>query len=472
MTFLGTKRPVSPVMSQQYRSANSAVERERRTSYKGKEKEHAEDYTEPPSPSLYTFIPRPTSAGGVSAPTSPSSRRSSILSTASTSSSLSRSSALFQEYSPFKFGKKKKPPPRQNPNFRMNLILPDVLEISAANMASMEAAGDECSTVDVDEEARERVRLREEAAQALGLASSTIGHQGHTDDYSESVHSVASNGTLREREENGSESARTSESQAPNNHRSALTSTTSLHPPLSPTLAHGRNRSGSMPAAFPFHPSELPPSLPQSLQPALPQIAPVPSFPSTWRALAPYVQTASSGTLPKYYPSSSLRIFAMSKQWKARHLILTTPTIENSNSNSLPFPGVHVSYLHLFKSASPDERELERLEINEDSVIFVSEEEIGGKKGVVQVAGVDVGFVRDEHARKRDTAKDVKGKEQAMWLFYIVDPLEKQRWIESIKNKVFGQRCVLFGPAYSRVYLLCFKNDSCRPWLVASLLWK
>ncbi|KAJ3856610.1 hypothetical protein EV368DRAFT_32029 [Lentinula lateritia] len=358
-------------------------------------------------------------SGSTSTPTSPSSKRSSVLSTASSSS---RNSALL-EFSPFKFGRKKKlPPPRQNPNLRMNLILPDVLEINADPME--------------DEETRERVRLREEAAQALGL--SIAGHHNHSDDYSESGHSVASNGTLRE-EDRTTEILDQADGDIPtlnDTHHyqpSPLTSTTSLHPPLSPTSTHGRNRSGSMPPAFPYHPSALPPSLqPNSNQAPLPLVTAVPSFPSTPRALASFVQTASPGPLPKYYPSSSLRIFAMSKQWKGRHLVLTSPTNVPSGTSH-----IHVSYLHLFKSASPDEREMERLEITEDSVVFISEEEIGGKKGVVQVAGVDVGFTKDK--------EQVKGREQAMWLFHISDPLEKQRWIESIKNKVFAQRTIRAG---------------------------
>lgn len=270
--------------------------------------------------------------------------------------------------------------------------------------------------MDVDQEALERVKLREEAALALGLASSSMSGHG-----SESGHSAASNGTLRDNmvfdqeDDYGS-----SQAQAPNNHHQAhhyspFTSTTSLHPfgltPLSATLPQTRGRSGSMPATYPFHPSDLPQSFQTSTKtappPQAPQITPVPPFPSTWRALSSFVQTASSGTLPKYYPSSSLRIFAMGKQWKARHLILTTPTTLSSVPHN-----VHVSYLHLFKSTSRDDRELERLEINEDTVIFVSEEEIGGKKGVMQVAGVDVGLVVRESGNKKNTVKDIKGREQ------------------------------------------------------------
>ncbi|KAJ4482263.1 hypothetical protein J3R30DRAFT_3458062 [Lentinula aciculospora] len=394
--------------------------------------------------------------GGTEAPTAPNSKRSSVLSTASSSS---RNSVLL-EFSPFKFGRKKKPPPRQNPNLRMNLILPDVLEISAANNLSTPPAGEDSNPME-DEETRERVRLREEAAQALGL--STVGHQNHSDHHSESGHSFTSNGTLREEERTGNTLDRVDgDLPSPDDthyyHPSPLTSTTSLHPPLSPAPTHGRHRSGSMPSAIAYYPSALPPS--NFNHPPLPQVTPVPCFPSTPRALATFMQTTSSGTLPKYYPSSSLRIFAMGKQWKSRHLILTSPTnVPTYGSNPLPLTfvsgnntsHVHVSYLHLFKSPSPDERELERLEINEDSVVFISEEEIGGRKGVIQVAGIDLGFVTEikrEKTSKKDNFKEkeqVKGREQMMWLFYIADPLEKQRWIESIKNKVLGQRTIRAG---------------------------
>ncbi|KAF9077544.1 hypothetical protein BDP27DRAFT_1413256 [Rhodocollybia butyracea] len=410
-------RPMSPTKPQQSLFRLTGNEKlSRRQSYKGKERA-VDDVAKPPSPSVYSFVPRPPSASsmsGGSVPTSPNSKRSSVLSTASTSS---RNSTLL-EFTPFRFGRKKKPPPRQNPNLRMNLILPDVLEISAANSISTPPAGDDVNNPLEDEEARERDRLREEAAQALGLAR-------HRDEYSESGHSVGSNGTLRE------EGLEHIDASAPNNEyryrRSPLTSTTSLHPLslTSPTIAN-RNRSGSMPPAFQPQPQSAP------------QITPVPPFPSTPRALTSFTQAASSGILPKYYPSSSLRIFTFNKQWKGRHLVLTSPV-------ALLLSGrVHVSYLHLFKSASPDERELERLEINEDSVVFVSEEEIGGRKGVVQVAGVDVGYVGSE-AQNASSKKDVKAREQVMWLFYIVNPLEKQRWIESIKTKVFGQRTIRAG---------------------------
>ena len=104
------------------------------------------------------------------------------------------------------------------------------------------------------------------------------------------------------------------------------------------------------------------------------------TFPSTRAQLAVYEQL--SATLPKHYPPPSLLMLALSKQWRARHVVLTAPVLAG------------VSYLHIFKSHAPDERELERLEINEHSVVFVNDEDVGGRRGVVRVGGVDVGALR------------------------------------------------------------------------------
>ena len=47
-----------------------------------------------------------------------------------------------------------------------------------------------------------------------------------------------------------------------------------------------------------------------------------------------------------------------------------------------------MAHLHVFKSDGVNERELERVEIGADSLAFVADEEIGGRKGVVRVVGV------------------------------------------------------------------------------------
>ena len=93
-------------------------------------------------------------------------------------------------------------------------------------------------------------------------------------------------------------------------------------------------------------------------------------------------------------------------------------------------------HLHLFKSSGPDERELERLEVNENSVVFVAEDEIAGKRSIVKVGGVDVG------ARKRDLNIEENG--QIMWLLCIANASEAQDWITTLKSAVLDQRYVPF----------------------------
>lgn len=154
-------------------------------------------------------------------------------------------------------------------------------------------------------------------------------------------------------------------------------------------------------------------------------IAPIPPFPSTVSSLTPF--RSSAGVYPKYYPPSSLRIFALSKHWKTRFLVLTSPTTLVTRGR-----GPAVSYLHLFKSSNPDDKELERLEINENSVVFVAEEEVGGKKQVIKVGGVDVGAMRREYLHEEGG--------HTMWLLHINDPQDAQNWISNIKNSILGQR--------------------------------
>lgn len=80
----------------------------------------------------------------------------------------------------------------------------------------------------------------------------------------------------------------------------------------------------------------------------------------------------------------------------------------------------------------PEEREIERLEINDDSVVYLSDEEVGGKRNVVKVGGVDVG------AMKKELNSEEGGR--TMWCLQIGDQAEAQRWIEGIKGAVLSQR--------------------------------
>ncbi|KAL0581036.1 hypothetical protein V5O48_001030 [Marasmius crinis-equi] len=305
------------------------------------------------------------------------------------------------------------------PTRPMPIILPEVIEISAAHIVK-------------DEEVEERERLREEAAQSLGLALSPgegVEHGSILDSLQDEVGNADDQETL-------DDSVSVASTRTPNH----LYSHSAIHPPLSPLpsttsipispssprshLGHGRNRSGSMPAALPS------PGLHHTRSSSLPGTSLIPPFPSTPASLKKVIQLSS--TLPKYYPSSSLRIFALSKQWKTRFVVLTTPPtspIPTLPARSNPSP----SYLHLFKSAASEDREFERLEINEDSVVFVSEEDVGGRKHVIKVGGVDVGALR------KDLNHEESGR--TMWFLQINDSAEAQKWITNIKSAILNQRC-------------------------------
>jgi len=119
--------------------------------------------------------------------------------------------------------------------------------------------------------------------------------------------------------------------------------------------------------------------------------------------------------------------------------VFTSPPAASRSRALSPSPShtkIRVSYLHLFKSPSPFEKEIERLEINEDSVIFVSEDEVGGKKSgsVVKVGGRDVGAMRKDYVFQEDG--------RALWFLCMeeLDIGERHRWIAGIKNAVLGQR--------------------------------
>ena len=277
-------------------------------------------------------------------------------------------------------------PPRQ-------IILPGVLEISARRH---------------DEEVEERNRLREMAAQAIGIGPLMVSPgsgsraESTTEDEDEDRLSPSQNNTIpRLGHPRSSESTPNITTKSP--HDFSLSESMSSQP------SAGRLRSGSMLARSPTTSSG----------------APIPPFPTTVLALTLFRQT--SGMYPKYYPPSSLRIFALSRNWKNRFLVLSTPS-KLVMRGQTPV----VSYLHLFKSSSPDEKEMERLEINEDSVVFVSEEEVGGRRQVIKVGGADVG------AMKKEYTCDEGG--HTMWLFQITDQAEAQQWITNIKSAILGQR--------------------------------
>ena len=183
----------------------------------------------------------------------------------------------------------------------------------------------------------------------------------------------------------------------------------------------------------------------------------IPAFPASHAMIKPFIQ--HQAVFPKHYPPPSLLMFALAKQWKSRFIVLTSPVagspgssprpsgssyshitssstsnvVSTSSSSALrPSSGPAVSYLHLFKGTGPDEREVERLEINDDSVVCLSDDEVGGRRNLVKVGGVDVG------AMKKELNSEEGGR--TMWSLQILDQTEAQKWIESIKGAVLSQR--------------------------------
>jgi hypothetical protein len=264
----------------------------------------------------------------------------------------------------------------------MPIILPDVIEISAPRR---------------DEELEERERLRDAAVQSIGLAPILIPESQPDNVGTEEEEEFTMEGSEQDRLPSLEQS-----------HPASSTPSVTL----SPKTVHDRPRQTSwiapVPGSFPSATSRT-----------------IPAFPTTISTLTPFTQLSSS--IPKFYPPTSLRIFSLSRNWKNRFIILTSPP---------PIPrasiGPTTSHLHLFKSSGQGEEELERLEINEDSVVFVAEEDAGGRRNVVKVGGDDVGNV--------NKVLNHQSGGRTMWFLQITNSAEAQKWIAAIKNAILAQR--------------------------------
>ncbi|KAJ7666115.1 hypothetical protein DFH06DRAFT_1323257 [Mycena polygramma] len=154
----------------------------------------------------------------------------------------------------------------------------------------------------------------------------------------------------------------------------------------------------------------------------------LPPFPISWFSLSPLA--ALYAPLPKYYHSSS-RIFSLaSRQWKARHLLLSGPDATNATP----------AHLHLFKGSTLDDREIEWLEINADSVVFMEQSgphQPEHKAYLVKVAGQDVGARRKDWNPTDDATRTV-------WVLQLQSDVEAQRWISAIKSAI--AYCIISHP--------------------------
>ncbi|KAG8936264.1 hypothetical protein FRC02_003556, partial [Tulasnella sp. 418] len=182
----------------------------------------------------------------------------------------------------------------------------------------------------------------------------------------------------------------------------------------------------------------------------------IPAYPCTLSSLAPFSQNAS--TLLRYYPGGSF-FLSRSRQWKSRYLVLTSlKPISGPESEKEEDTQAH---LHLFRSNGGDEKELERLKINEDSVVFVTDEgpEVSGKKYVFKAGGLDAGGAPVVKPKERTLVKDkAKGKGEkdvfanstsnavkVLWLLQCTDSAMMQRWIGFIKTGLLVQRAERAG---------------------------
>lgn len=95
-------------------------------------------------------------------------------------------------------------------------------------------------------------------------------------------------------------------------------------------------------------------------------------------------------------------------------------------------PPTHETHVHLFKATSKNDKEIERLQVTEDTVIFVAEEDVGGRGNVVKFAAKDISATR--------SAATGQGDLRTMWYLQIADTAESQRWIATIKAAVLAQR--------------------------------
>ena len=351
--------------------------------------------------SLGSSLSRPSTADPTSTPSVPRRQRGSILGAASDA---------------LRFGRRRKsvkalPPPPQP-----RLLISEVIEVRASAPTA---------PYDEDEEA-EREQLRAAAVQSVGF---NVGIGGSPD--REHV-TFGDEGDINDE---GDHNAHVNVNQHENG-RASTTAPPTSPPPPDNGLSDGTGSPQTVRQRA--HPSSSSAGKTAPFASAFASTAAeVPAFPSTRAQITPHEQLSS--TLPKHYPPPSLFMLALSKQWKARHVVLSAPVPTG------------VSYLHVFKSSAADERELERLEINEHSVASVTDEDVGGRRGVVRVGGFDVGALR----------RELNGEELGMTMvtLQIVDANESQNWINAIKNAILGQRY-----AYTFIWFL-YQRFTHRPFL-------
>ncbi|KAG8907094.1 hypothetical protein FRB99_005349 [Tulasnella sp. 403] len=186
----------------------------------------------------------------------------------------------------------------------------------------------------------------------------------------------------------------------------------------------------------------------------------IPGFPATISSLSPFIQTSS--TLLKHYAGGSF-FLGKSRQWKSRHLVLTSlkpPPPANDPTRDMDTQ----AHLHLFRSSATEEKELERMRIDEDSVVFVVDEgpDVAGRKFVIKIGGLYAGGVTSTKDQRRKPLTSITtlsvvsqpsmavslGEPQdtkVLWLVQCPDTETMQRWIASVKAALLVQRAERAG---------------------------
>ena len=278
-------------------------------------------------------------------------------------------------------------------------VLPGVVEITARQR----------------EEEEERNRLRAEAAQAIGLVDMEV-QSYHIDNDEEDGETLTTPGDVH-----GTSELVHSANGVRNSMFSPQTAFLQGHGlNASASITGGRYRPGS---------SGLGSGGGGHSRSSSVNSMPVPTYPATVSSLTQWQQLASM--IPKYYPPSSLRILTLSnsKSWKVRYIMLTSPTAIITRAKT---PAV--SYLHLFNDSRPDEKELERLVIDQDSIVSVPDDEVGRRKHVIKVEGIEGSTYNEE--------LNVEESGRIMWFLQIQDHAELQKWISGIRNTILNQRYV------------------------------
>ncbi|KAG8871099.1 hypothetical protein FRB98_001053 [Tulasnella sp. 332] len=237
-----------------------------------------------------------------------------------------------------------------------------------------------------DHEEAEREALREEAAKSVGLVER---------DPSPDVQELIS-------QRGGSEDAlRHKPSITSSISRVSSTEGTKWASATKPSHSHSPPSTVSTTTSEPVMVTPISRSQPQLHLPTPPAAQHIPAFPTTLASLAPYVQLSSIMT--RHYAGSSFNFLGgKGKKWKSRLFVLTSykppPDPEHPEIETDTEAQVHLFRLSSTSTTVNEEQhvEIERLKIDEDSVVFVVDNdnagsEIIGRKWVVKLGGLHGG---------------------------------------------------------------------------------